>query len=170
MQDQYPVKAYSLGGRQKRTDPQFGNVFDHFATVYEWADGTRGFSYCRQQNGCFRDTNEYVLGTAGKADVFGHRIEGRSPWSADGKMRDMYQTEHDEMSAAIRAGKRIDNSGYMCNSTMMALMGRMAAYSGKEVTWDDAWTSKEVLVPERLGFEQPPPAVAVAVPGVTKFT
>jgi predicted dehydrogenase len=168
--DVYPLKAWSTGGRQKRTDAQFGHVYDHFATVYEWADGTRGFSYCRQQNGCFRDTNEYVFGTEGKADVFKHEITGKKPWRAEMKMRDMYQAEHDEMFAAIRAGKRIDNGDYMCNSTMMALMGRMAAYTGREVTWDQAWTSKEVLVPDKLAWDMQVPHADVAVPGVTKFT
>jgi predicted dehydrogenase len=167
--DVYPSRCYSLGGRQKRTDAKFGYVFDHFATVYEWADGTRGFSYCRQQNGCFTDVDEYILGTEGKADVFHHAITGKRPWSAEMKMRDMYQTEHDEMFAAIRAGKPIDNSEYMVNSTMMALMGRMAAYTGKDVKWEEAWKSQELLMPNDVTKDTVPPTASVAVPGITKF-
>lgn len=168
--DVYPSRCYSLGGRQKRTDAKYGHVFDHFATVYEWQDGTRGYSYCRQQHGCFRDVNEYVLGTKGKADVFQHAIRGEQPWQAEMKMRDMYQTEHDEMFAAIRGGRVIDNSEYMVNSTMMALMGRMAAYTGKDIGWEQAWASKEVLMPDQLAFDQWPPAAGVAVPGITRFS
>ncbi|MEC7584750.1 MAG: Gfo/Idh/MocA family oxidoreductase [Planctomycetota bacterium] len=168
-QDVYPESCYSLGGRQKRTDPKYGQIFDHFATVYEWADGTRGFSYCRQQSGCFRNVNEYVMGTDGKAEIFKHQITGKNNWKADMKMRDMYQAEHDEMFAAIRAGKPINNGEYMCNSTAMAMMGRMAAYTGKKITWDQAWASREVLVPEQLSWDMEMPEVEVAVPGITKF-
>ena len=85
------------------------------------------------------------------------------------KMRDMYQAEHDEMFAAIRAGKPINNGEYMCNSTAMAMMGRMAAYTGKKITWDQAWASREVLVPEQLSWDMEMPEVEVAIPGITKF-
>ncbi|HLQ37304.1 MAG TPA: Gfo/Idh/MocA family oxidoreductase, partial [Planctomycetota bacterium] len=170
-QDQYPVKAVSLGGRQTRVDPLFGNVFDHFATIYEWADGTRGHAYCRQQNNCWRSSDEYVLGSKGRAKVFEHQITGPSPWQLDGKMRDMYQTEHDEMFEAIR-GKRppINNTEYMCKSTMMAIMGRMAGYTGKQITWDEAWNSKEVLMPDQVSFDMKVPPVVVAQPGITRFS
>jgi predicted dehydrogenase len=167
--DMYPDAAVSLGGRQTRTDPLFGTVFDHFATVYEWTDGTRGFSYCRQQNHCWRDVNEYVLGTQGRANVFQHTIHAKDEWRYAGRPRDMYQAEHDEMFAAIRGGRRIDNGDYMCRSTLMALMGRMAAYTGRRVTWDEAWNSQEKLMPDELRFDMEPPKSEVARPGITKF-
>ena len=167
--DAYPTSAMSLGGRQVRTDPLFGTVYDHFATVYEWADGARGFSYCRQQNGCWRDVNEYVIGSEGKANVFQHAITGKINWQWQGNARDMYQAEHDEMFAAIRAGRVINNGEYMCNSTMMALMGRMAAYSGKRVTWEQAWNSQEILMPDAVTMDMAPPKFEVAMPGKSKF-
>ena len=167
--DVYPTRAYSLGGRQKRTASDYGFVYDHFATVYEWKDGTRGYSYCRQQNGCFRDVDEYVMGTQGTARVFQHAISGKTNWKHEGPGSDMYQNEHDEMFAAIRAGKRIDNSDYMINSTMMAILGRMAAYTGKDVTWQEAWESQEQLVPDVITMDMAPPVETVAIPGVTKF-
>jgi predicted dehydrogenase len=167
--DVYPIAAASLGGRQTRTDAKFGTVFDHFATIYEWQDGTRGYSYCRQQNGCWRDVNEYIVGTEGRANVFQHQITGKNDWRFEGKIRDMYQAEHDEMFAALRAGKRIDNGDYMCNSTLMALLGRMAAYTGKRITWDEAWHSQEQLMPDQLAWDAAPPRYEVAMPGQTKF-
>lgn len=167
--DVYPVVCTSLGGRQVRTDPLFGTVYDHFATVYEWADGTRGFSYCRQQGNCQPNVNEYVLGTEGKAAVFQHAITGKQPWKFDGKMRDMYQNEHDALFAAIRGGTVIDNGDYMVKSTMMALMGRMAGYTGKRITWEQAWNSQEELMPTTLTAETAPPKSEVAKPGLTKF-
>ncbi len=168
--DVYPIAAASLGGRQVRTDPLFGTVYDHFATIYEWADGTRGYSYCRQQNGCWRDVNEYVIGSEGKANVFQHTINGRINWRFEGHADDMYQSEHDAMFAAIRRGRVINNGEYMCNSTMMALMGRMAAYTGKRVTWDEANDSKEVLMPDNVTFDMKPPQFEVAMPGRSKFS
>ncbi len=167
--DVYPIAATSLGGRQKRTDAKFGVVYDHFATVYEWEDGTRGFSYCRQQDGCHRDVNEYVIGTEGRANVFQHQITGKNEWKYGGKIADMYQNEHDEMFAALHAGKRIDNGDYMCKSTLMALLGRMAAYTGKRVTWEQALASEQSLVPEPLRWTDAPPKCEVSIPGITKF-
>jgi predicted dehydrogenase len=165
--DVYPQKAYSLGGRQSRIDPLFGYIFDHFATVYEWADGTKGFSYCRQQNNVHHDVNEYVLGTQGKAQVFQHKITGKVEWQFADKMRDMYQNEHDALFAAIR-GKRpvINNGEYMCKSTMMAILGRMAGYTGKVVSFDEAWNSNEVLMPDKLSWDMQVPQFNVARPGV----
>lgn len=167
--DIYPSAVTSLGGRQKRTDPDCGTVYDHFASIYEWQDGTRGYSYCRQQNNCARDVNEYISGTEGKANVFRHTITGVNAWRYGDKHRYMYQAEHDEMFAAIRKGKPINNGDYMCKSTMMALMGRMAAYTGQRITWEQAWNSQEVLMPELLTWDAAPPKSEVAVPGVTKF-
>lgn len=168
--DVYPTSAVSLGGRQKRTDAVFGTVYDHFATIYEWDDGTRGYSYCRQQDNCWRDANEYVLGTEGRANVFQHTITGKNEWRFADKIPDAYQVEHDEMFAAIRAGRPINNGDYMCKSTLMALMGRMAAYTGQRITWDQAWNSTEVLMPEPLTWTDAPPVFEVARPGITKFT
>ncbi len=167
--DVYPTSAVSLGGRQSRIDPKFGTVFDHMATTYEWADGTRGYSSCRQQNNCWRNVNELVLGTEGRASVFQHTVTGAHAWHFDGKVAEPYQREHDEMFAAIRGGKRIDNSDYMCKSTLMAVMGRMAAYTGQRITWDQAWNSTEVLTPEPLLWDGEPPHSEVARPGITKF-
>ncbi|GAB4154252.1 MAG: Gfo/Idh/MocA family oxidoreductase [Planctomycetota bacterium] len=168
-QDRYPARALGLGGRQKRTDPLFGTVYDHFATIYEWEDGTRGYAHCRQQDNCARSLNEWVLGTKGRARVFQKTIDGENPWAFQGKAKDMYQAEHDALFAAIRSGRRIDNGDYMCNSTMMALMGRMAAYTGRQITWQEAWQSQEVLMPDDLDWNSKPPRCEVAVPGVTRF-
>ncbi|MEO6595800.1 MAG: Gfo/Idh/MocA family oxidoreductase [Planctomycetota bacterium] len=167
--DVYPSAAVSLGGRQVRTDPLFGTVFDHFSTIYEWEDGTRGYAYCRQQNDCWRDVNEYIVGTEGRANIFQHTITGKNEWRFEGKNRDMYQNEHDAMFAAIRAGTPINNGEYMCRSTLMALMGRMAAYTGQRITWEKAWNSEEVLMPALLRWDEAPPPSRVALPGKTKF-
>jgi myo-inositol 2-dehydrogenase/D-chiro-inositol 1-dehydrogenase len=170
MKEQYPVRCIGSGGRQVRTGPQFGHIFDHFSISYEYADGTRLISHCRQIPGCYNDMSVQALGTKGTADLSERRfaIRGESPWVRPGKDNGFYQTEHDELFASIRKGTPIDNGDYMAKSTLIAIMGRMAAYTGKEITWEMALNSKENLSPARYEWG-PMPEPAVAIPGVTEF-
>lgn len=171
MKDEYPESALSLGGRQTRTDPLYGHVYDHFSTIYQWKNGVKGFSNCRQQLYCHREVNDYIMGQAGTANVFRHAISGEKPWRLSRKeLRgvNMYQTEHDEMFASIRSGQPIDNGEYMWKSTLMAIMGRMSAYTGKQITWEQALNSKEDLSPEKYAWG-PLPVPEVAMPGRTRF-
>ena len=94
---------------------------------------------------------------------------GRLVWSYEGPRRDMYQNEHDELFASIRSGAPINDGEWMCRSTLMAIMGRMAAYTGETVTWEQAVTSKQRLGPTEYAFgdlDIPP----VAVPGKTRLS
>lgn len=174
MKDRYPVKAIGMGGRQVLTEPEYGQIYDHFSVVYEYADGARLFSNCRQQPGCKNDMSMQVLGTRGRAEL-SERRKGLSiraatgDWSFDGPKNQMYQAEHDELFAGIRAGGPINNGEYMARSTLLAIMGRMAAYTGQEVTWEMAMNSGEDLSPARYEWDAPPPPSAVAVPGQTPF-
>ena len=168
MKDEPPVKATGLGGRQVRVQSEYGNIFDHHAVVYEYANGVRLFAYCRQQDHCSMDVNDYILGTKGKVDVMAHTITGENNWRHRGPNPNMYQVEHDELFASIRSGKPIDNSLYMARSTMLAIMGRMATYTGQTITWDQALNSQEDLTPPTYGWTSLPVA-SVALPGVTKF-
>ena len=174
MKDRYPVKAIGMGGRQVLTEPEYGQIYDHFSVTYEYADGARLFSNCRQQPGCKNDMSMQVLGTRGRAEL-SERRKGLSirgvggDWWYDGPKNQMYQAEHDELFAGIRAGKPINNGEYMARSTLLAIMGRMAAYTGQEVTWEMAMNSKEDLTPARYDWDAPPPPSAVAIPGQTPF-
>lgn len=169
MHDVPPIKATGVGGRQARTGPESGHVYDHFSVVYEYANGVKAFCSCRQMDGCDNDTSDHVFGTKGVCDVFKHSISGGTNWKYSGpRPKNMYQTEHDEMFAAIRAGKAINNGDYMCKSTMMAILGRMSAYTGKSLTWEQAMNSKEDLTPASYAWG-PMPVPLVATPGVTKF-
>lgn len=150
MRDEYPVKATSTGGRIVRTDPKYGNVYDHFNTVYEWGNGVRGFSSCRQWANADTDVSDYAFGSKGTASIQQHRIEYHdgSSWQHEkDPADDMYQNEHDALFAAIRSGDTINNGGIMCNSTLMAIMARMSAYSGRTVTWEQALNSELDLSP-----------------------
>lgn len=171
MGDQTPVRATGTGGRQARTGAESGHVYDHFSVVYEYANGVKAFTTCRQMDGCSHDVSDHVFGTKGICDVFKHKIkrnDGQADWKFKGDKGNMYVTEHAELYQALRAGKTINNGDYMCKSTLMAIMGRMSAYTGQTLTWDQVLNSKEDLTPAKYEFgELAMPKVAV--PGVTQF-
>lgn len=170
--DQYPVRAFGLGGRQARTQPEFGHIFDHHAVCYEYADGTRCFAFTRQQDGTWTEVEDHIFGSEGTARLIGNRISGKTNWRfrpKKGQKVNMYQQEHDELFASIRAGKPIHNGEYMTKSTLMAILGRMATYTGQLITWDQALASTEDLTPASYDFTSVP-TPPVAVPGVTRFT
>jgi predicted dehydrogenase len=169
MQDEPPVACIGVGGREVRVEPQWGNIYDHFAITYEYKNGAKLFSYCRQMAGCENDTNDHLLGTKGTANVMRHAIAvGDDRWRYRGRAPNMYQQEHDELFASIRSGTPINNGLYMAKSSMMAIMGRMAAYTGQRVTWEQAINSQERLGPEVYEWGAAPDPI-VAVPGVTKL-
>jgi predicted dehydrogenase len=173
MKDRYPARAVAMGGRQVLTGPEYGNIYDHFSVVYEYDDGARLISNCRQQAGCKNDMSAEVLGSRGRA-VFserpkGLRIHAEREWIYDGPANAMYQTEHDELFASIRAGKPLNNGDYMARSTLLAIMGRTSAYTGQEITWEQALRSKEDLSPPRYDWDVSLPDPPVAMPGRTRF-
>ncbi len=168
MKDAHPIKAVGLGGRQSRTADDFGHIFDHHAVIFEFAGGVKMFAFTRQHNGTDTDVNDYILGTKGTCSVQQHSIAGEKPWNHFGKKEDMYQNEHDEFFASIRSGKPINNGDYMCQSTLIAIMGRMATYTGKNISWDMVVNSKEDLTPPKYEFG-PMPMPPVAKPGITKY-
>ena len=172
MGDQYPVKAIGMGGREVRKGPEFGNIFDHHSVVYEYASGARLISNTRQIEGCKSDISVTILGSKGTAHLTerrnGVRISAQDEWGYSGEEKNLYQVEHDELFASIRAGKTINNGEYMAKSTLLAIMGRMATYTGQEITWDMAWNSKEDLSPPQYEWGDLA-TVEVAVPGVTRY-
>jgi predicted dehydrogenase len=168
MHDEPPLKATGLGGRQVRTEEKYGNIFDHHTVIYEYPNGTKMFAFTRQQNGCSNDTNDYFIGTKGTANILKHTISGETNWRYDGPKPSMYQIEHNELFASIRSGQPINNGLYMARSTMVAILGRMATYTGKTITWDQAINSKEDLSPPSYEWG-PLPIPPVAMPGVTHF-
>ncbi len=173
MKDEYPVQAVGMGGRQVLTGPEYGHIYDHFSVVYEYANGAKLFSNTRQQPGCKNDMSANVQGTKGRAELAerkkGLRIRNDADWLFNGPANQMYQTEHDLLFASIRSARPINNGDYMAKSTLLAIMARMAAYTGQLVTWDMALNSKEDLTPPRYDWEVALPNPPVARPGETKF-
>jgi myo-inositol 2-dehydrogenase/D-chiro-inositol 1-dehydrogenase len=175
--DKTPARCVGLGGRAARSGPEHGNVFDHFTVIYEYDDGRRCFLTTTQIDNTPADNTDYIYGRNGYIEVCGFKplhlmknAAGEVTWKYDGPYNDMYQSEHDELFASIRAGQPINDGTWMAHSTMMAIMGRMAAYTGQTITWDQAMASQEDLSPAagRLALGDLPVA-PVAVPGVTKF-
>jgi predicted dehydrogenase len=168
MGDEPPTQCWGSGGRQVRIDPTYGNIYDHFSIVYDYPNGVRGYHNCRHWRHTAQQTKDYILGAKGTCDVFGNRIAGVNTWRSRVPKSNMYQNEHDELFAAIRSGKPINNGVYAARSTLLALMGRMAAYTGEVITWDKALNSQEDLGPASYTWGDAPNR-AVPRPGITKF-
>ncbi len=167
MGDEPPLKVTANGGRTVRTQPEYGNIYDHFNTVYEWKNGVRAFCQARQWVNCDTDVSDWVYGTDGVANVMQHQITGKNAWRRKPGLN-MYDLEHIALFKSIRTNEPINNGDYMVKSTAMAIMGRMSAYTGKTILWDKAIASTESLAPEKLEFG-PIPVPPIAVPGKTKL-
>jgi len=174
--DEPPVRAWGTGGRQVRTDPKYGNIYDHHAVVYEYPNNVKVHAYTRQQNGCYRDTSDHFIGTKGHANILKFQIDGENEWRFRGEGGNMYDLEHEALFKSIRSGQPINNGLYMARSTMLAILGRMVTYTGQVISWDDALNSKQVLAPASYSWDAEPPVMPdengnypIAKPGVTKL-
>ena len=170
MSDVPPLKAVANGGRQIPNNE--GNIFDHIDIFYEYPDDVRAFMAQRQISGCYGDNSDYLMGSEGTGTIQGWSdpvIKGKNPWRYSGPKSDMYQVEHDELFASIRSGRPINDGVWMAHSTLLAIMGRMAAYTGQEITWDQAMNSQLQLVPDNLTWDMDLPIRPMAMPGRTQF-
>jgi myo-inositol 2-dehydrogenase/D-chiro-inositol 1-dehydrogenase len=166
----HPERAVGMGGRQVRTSPDYGHIFDHFAIDYEYPGGVHAMSMCRQIEGCEKNISEAVVGTAGRWSSASNRLQfsGKTKYRFNEKAIDPYVQEHIDLLASIRAGKPLNELRTVAESTLTAIMGRMSAYTGEAVTWEQALNSRQDLMPERLVMG-PLPVPPVAVPGQTKL-
>jgi len=174
--DQPPVKCVGHGGRQVRTEEKYGNIFDHFSIVYDYEMGRRGFHFSRQIANTSGSNTDSFFGSKGICEINGSLkqfytkdLDGNVTWRYKGDPEDMYQVEHNEFFASIRKGEPINDGDRMASSTLLAIMGRMAVYTGQDITWEMAQNSQERLVPEKLDWDMKLPTPPVAMPGVTKY-
>ena len=177
MRDKPPIKCLGHGGRQVRTGEEFGNIFDHFEIVYDYDNGMRGFHFSRQIDRAAAGNTDTFFGSNGICEINGSLkqfvikdLKGTVKWRYSGEPGDMYQIEHNELFSSIRAGEPLNDGSRMASSTLLALMGRMAAYTGQEITWEMALNSKERIVPEKLDWNMKLPVPPVAMPGMTQFS
>jgi len=172
MKDEQPLKAVAVGGRQ--TPNNEGNIFDHMFVVYEYANDVRAFVGQRQVGNTYSENSDYLMGADGIGRIPGWQapfIKGKENWRyhETGPKTDMYQNEHDELFASIRSGKPINDGQWMTQSTLMGIMGRMAAYTGTEVTWEQALNSQHKLVPDEFDWKMKLEIAPMAMPGMTKL-
>jgi predicted dehydrogenase len=174
----HPVRAQGQGGRQVRTGPDHGEIFDHHFVEFEYEGGRRVLSQCRHMPDCMNRVSEAFHGTNGTAprpgvlmSATGHTLFAHD----DTDDPNPYQVEHDELFAAVAAGEyRYADAEVGATATMTAILGRMATYSGQVVEWDEAMASELSLMPPRLTFDADPLVLPdatgrypVPIPGVT---
>jgi predicted dehydrogenase len=160
-----PARARGQGGRQVRTGIDHGEIFDHHMVEFTYPNGTKMMSLCHHWNDAWSDVSEHAHGTKGVADVGGCRIEtrGAPEWKfareRGAAPTNPYQVEHDVFFDAVRNDKPHNEAFYGATSTMTAIMGRMATYSGRDISWDEALNSKLALVPTKYAWDGTPPTV-----------
>jgi myo-inositol 2-dehydrogenase / D-chiro-inositol 1-dehydrogenase len=179
----HPVMAEGLGGRQVRVGKEYGNIFDHHSVEYTFEDGVKMFSSCRQMAGCKNRVAEFVEGTDGEAELGTGRpflkAKGQVIWQParkrPGGAISPYQVEHNVLFSAIVDNRPHNEAEQGALSTMTAILGRMATYSGQQITWDQAFHSSKVLTSDAERWDAPAPVLPladggyeIAVPGLTK--
>ncbi|HEX4132098.1 MAG TPA: Gfo/Idh/MocA family oxidoreductase [Pirellulales bacterium] len=180
-----PISASGHGGRQVRTGREYGNIFDHHSVEFTYANGAKMFSNCRQIPGCYNQVAEFAHGTRGWSDVSGGslfpsgsdeiRLRPNSRSRRTNDRANPFQIEHVDLMDAIRNSKDYNEVEYGALSSMTAILGRMATYSGKLVTWDEALASALQLTSDAEHWSDPAPlapqadgSYAIAMPGITK--
>lgn len=154
--DKPPKKVWGMGGRQTCLAPQFGDQFDHQAVVFEYENGVRVYGFTRDQQECYNNVSDFIIGTKGRCDLLAHRITGETNWAYEKPKESMYDLEHQALFDAVRSGKPINNGHYMCLSTALAIVAQMACYSGTLLGWDDAMQSKRSFALPRYGWDVEP--------------
>jgi myo-inositol 2-dehydrogenase/D-chiro-inositol 1-dehydrogenase len=159
-----PVRAVGTGGRQVRTAPEYGHIYDHFAIDYEYPGNKHVTLMCRQQDGTDKKIANEVVGTTGRAFILPQFfITGANPWKLDGEINDAYVVEHTDLINSIRAGKPLNEMKQLAESTLTGILGREAAYTGGAVTWEQALDTPSQF-PAKLEWG-PMPVPAVPMPG-----
>ena len=179
---EYPISAQGMGGRQVRNGLDHGEIYDHHFVEYTYPSGAVVASQCRHQKGTMRRVDEYFQGTkgsiiTGKAEI--KNVNGDLAYKYKGKglnEPDPYQFEHDKLFSSIRNNEVISDTENGAKSTLTAIMGRMATYSGKIITLEDALKSKQQIMPESVSWSDQPPTIPdsngkypIPTPGVTKI-
>ncbi len=178
----YPTSAQGMGGRQTRTGKEYGEIFDHHYVQFNYADGAVISSQCRHQKGCDSRVDEVFQGTSGSVELGSGLLKDlngqelyKYPYKW-GQEANPYKVEHDELFKSIRNNGVISDAENGAKSTLTAIMGRMATYSGKTISWDEALNSDHHLMPAEVDWNTTPPSppdenglYAIPTPGVTKF-
>lgn len=166
-----PKSVSGTGGRQSKPWDKYGNVFDHFAVEFDYGDGLKGFHFGRQQNGTQPRNSVEAIGTKGNMNISvlsSYEIKGANPWKFTGKMNNMYQTQHDELFAAIKNKEIINDGDFMADSTLLAIWAREAAYSGKIISLEEIENSTKTYGPssDEYSWEMAVDSARIPRPGL----
>ena len=162
----HPVRAVGVGGRQWRTGAEYGHIFDHFAIDFEYPNGAHVLSMCRQIEGTANHIGERFVGTRGTTDA-NTQISGPQPFTWEGQRKNPYVEEHVDLLASIRDGTPLNEGQQVAESTLSAIMGREAAYTGQAIIWEELLNATQDLTPPNKGFG-PLVVPPVAMPGKTQ--
>ena len=182
--NEYPISAQGMGGREVRKGIDHGEIFDHHFVEFKYASGATISSQCRHQPGTHRQVNELIVGTKGKVNITNKGVidiedhDGNIIHTYDGRKDESpYQIEHNRLFKSIRDGGHLNDAEYGAKATMSAILGRMATYSGKLVSWDEAINAEDNMIPENPNWNSNPPSMPdengkykIPVPGEYKIS
>ncbi len=178
MQEEMPKWAFGLGGRSGSFGERFGDMYDHDTAVYEYESGARLYALTRTTVGCYNNSTDIIMGTKGNCYLGKCQLTGPNEWRYPGPHNNPYDAEQKALIESVRNGKPINSGYHMANSTMIGVLGQIACYSGKSVTWDAAYNSDLEYgpSPDESSFETEPPSVPdetgnypLPLPGITKL-
>ncbi len=178
LREEQPVWAFGLGGRAASFGRPFGDMFDNHTVVYEYAGGRRLYAMCRTQGETYHSYTDVIMGTRGICHLFDMRIEGENPWKYEGQVPDPREAEQRALIESVRQGRPINSGYHMCDSTMIAVLGQIACYSGKYTTLKECWESDFMFgpAPEAVRMDMAPPVLPdetgnypLPRPGITRL-
>ncbi len=163
--DEYPSSVIGTGGRISRTGPEYGHIYDNFSGFFEYESGRRLYFGCRHQKDCTNLSRDQLLGTEGFCDMMQFTMTGKTNFRSREPRTVMHELEHVHMYEKLRKAEYFNNGDYMAKSTLMGIMAREAAYSGKRITWEEMMTSTLDYSPPSYDWDQKLPEPTVAIPG-----
>ena len=178
MKGEMPKWAFGLAGRSASFGEVFGDMFDHHTVVYEYESGARLYALSRTEVGCYNNSGDIIMGTKGTCHLHKYRIMGETNWNYRGQKKSPYQVEQAVLMGSVRKGEPFNSGAYMNDSTLIAVMGQIAAYTGKAVKWDSAKNAglQYGPTPEESNFDVEPPvkpnsngSYPLPMPGITEL-
>jgi predicted dehydrogenase len=159
LHEENPAWCFGLGGRSTSFGEVYGDMFDHHTVVYEFPSGVRLYAVCQTRDNCYGGWDDIVMGTKGVCYWTACRIEGQTKWRYHGVHNDPNVGEQERLIGAIRSGTLINDGGTMIDSTLMSIMGQIACYTGKPVTWEQMTAADFEFAPKladvRLDMQAP---------------
>ena len=162
LKEAMPKWCFALAGRSTSFGEVYGDMFDHHTVVYEYERGTRVYALCQTRDGTYGNSSDIIMGTKGTCHLGANRIDGENKWQFKGPHNNPYDAEQKALIDSVLSGVPINSGYHMAHSTLSTVMGQMACYTGKPVSWEEAEKSNLQWgpAPDVASFETPPPTKA----------